>query len=359
MRAHHQADQIANLSGFNLSPLIKADWRTAHCDGGAAIERVGKRGEDKLTRSTLIASPIRGSSPTLTSRAAIMLGVALAATPTAALADAQVRGSAEAVTIEARNTSVEEILKALSGTFDVHYRSSANLQMRVTGNYEGSLQRVMKRILDGYSYFVKSGDGRIDLTVLDAPRITPSSGASAPFRVVGLPADTVPAQPPPAIAAVEKSVTPASPAAPSTGAPSSFEFAGSPPYPPPHAEGKVPVQSSPAIAIVQPPGPPASPAAPSSRRRDHLLIAGGTESRPSPPRRIKIASSSGHWKKSKHHVLRTRLAHSSIVCGRRVRSFGSPIMVPVSSSYWLAREPLYLRSVATCAPRRHARIQKD
>ncbi len=286
-----------------------------------------------------------------------MLGVALAAAPTAALADAQVRGSPEAVTIEARNTSVEEILKALSGTFDVHYRSAANLQMRVTGNYEGSLQRVMKRILEGYSYFVKSADGRIDLIVLDAPRTAPASGASAPFRVVGLPADTVPPQPPPAIAAVEQSVTPPSPAAPSTAASRSFEIAGSPP--PPRAEGKVPARPSPAIAIVQPPRSPASPAAPSSRRRDHLLVAGGTESRPSPPRKIKIASSSGHWRKSKHHVLRTRLAHSAIACARRVRSFGSPIMMPVSSSYWLAREPLYLRSVATCAPRRHARIQQD
>jgi len=282
-----------------------------------------------------------------------MLGVALAAAPTAALADAQVRGSPEAVTIEARNTSVEEILKALGGTFDVHYRSSANLQMRVTGNYEGSLQRVMKRILEGYSYFVKSADGRIDLIVLDAPRTAPASGASAPFRVVGLPADPVPPQPLPAIAAVEQSATPASPAAPSTAASRSFEIAGSPP--PPRAEGKVPAQSSPPIAVVQP--PPASPAAPSSRRRDHLLVAGGTESRPSPPRRIKVAS--GHWKKSKHHVLRTRFAHSSIACARRARSFGAPIMISVSSSYWLAREPLYLRSVGTCAPRRHGRIQQD
>jgi hypothetical protein len=284
-----------------------------------------------------------------------MLGVALAAAPTAALADAQVRGSPEAVTIEARNTSVEEILKALSGTFDVHYRSSANLQMPVTGNYEGSLQRVMKRILDGYSYFVKSNDGRIDLTVLDAPRTAPSSSASTPFRVVELPADTVPPQPLPAIAAVEQSVTPALPAAPSTGAPSTFEIAASPP--PPQGEGKVPAQSSP--AAVQPPGPPASPAAPSSRRRDHLLVAGGTESRPSPPRRLKIASGSGHGRKGKHHVLRTRLAHGAIVCSRRVRSFGSPMMLPVSSSYWFARDPLYLRLAATCAPRRHARIRQD
>src|SRR5262245_30810622 len=246
-----------------------------------------------------------------------MLGVALAAAPTAALADAQVRGSPEAVTIEARNTSVEEILKALSGTFDVHYRSSANLQMRLTGNYEGSLQRVMKRVLDGYSYFVKTTDGRIDVTVLDAPRTAAATGASPLFRVVGQPADTVPAQPTPAIAAVEPSATPVSPAAPSTRALSSSEIAGPQPYPPPQAqeskstyppplggEGKAPAQPSPAIAVVQPPRLPASPAAPSSRKRDHLVVAGGTESRPSPPRRIKIAGSH-HWKKSKHHVRRT------------------------------------------------------
>ena len=324
-----------------------------------------------MTKLTLIASPIRCGSPTHTAGAVIALGVALVAAPTAALAEAQVRGSPEAVTIEAKNTSVEEILKALSGAFDVHYRSSANLQMRVTGNYEGSLHRVMKRVLDGYSYFVKSGDGRIDVTVLDAPRTAEATGASPPFRVVGAPADAVP-QPPPAIAAVERSVTSASPAAPSTGAPSSSAIAGPPPYPPPQAEGKsiyppplaaegrtaAPAQPSPpTIAVVQPPGPPAAPAAPSSRRRDQLLVAGGTESRPSPPRRIKTASSH-QWKKSKHHVRRTRLARSAIVCSRRIRSFGAP-MIPVSSYYWHAREPLYLRSVANCAPRRHARIQKD
>src|SRR5262245_11160083 len=129
-----------------------------------------------MTKLTLIGSPIRCGSPTHTAGAVVALGVALAAAPTAALSEAQVRGSPEAVTIDARNTSVEEILKALSGAFDVHYRSSANLQMRVTGNYQGSLHRVMKRVLDGYSYFVKTTDGRIDLTVLDAPGGAPSAG---------------------------------------------------------------------------------------------------------------------------------------------------------------------------------------
>jgi hypothetical protein len=305
-----------------------------------------------LTRLTLIALPIRCGSPTLTAGAVIMLGVALATAPTAALAEAQVRGSPEAITIEAKNTSVEEILAALSGAFDVHYRSSANLQTRLTGSYQGSLQRVMKRVLEGYSYFVKTGDGAIDLTVLDAPRTAPAIGASPPVRVVARPADAVPAQPSPAIAAVEPAVIPASPSAPSTAASPSFGMAG-------RLESDVPAQPSPAIAIVEPRVPPAPPPAPSSRRRDHLVAAGGNESRQSPPRRIKIASGSRQWKKSKYHVRRTSLARRSTFCSRSIRSFGLPMVIPVSSYYWLARDPLHFRSVANCAPRRHARSQKN
>jgi len=289
-----------------------------------------------------------------------VLGVALAAAPTAALAEAQVRGSPDAVTIEAKNNSVEEILAALSGAFDVHYRSSANLQTRLTGNYEGSLRRVMKRVLDGYSYFVKTGDGRIDITVLDTPRTALATGASPPFRVIGRPQDAVSAQQPPPPyppplagegregAAVEPSASPASPAAPSAEASPSFQVAGPPPYPPAQAEeGRAggPAQPSPAAAVVDPHALPASPAAPSSRKRDHVLAAGGKELRPSPPRRIKIASGPHRWKKS-HHVRRARLARAAL-CSRPTRSFDWP-MIPVSSYYWLESEQARLRSIHAC-----------
>jgi hypothetical protein len=307
------------------------------------------RGEDKLTRLTLIALPIRCGSPTLKASAAIALGVALAAAPSAALADAQVRGSPEAVTVEAKNTSVEEVLKALSGAFDVHYRSSVNLQTRFTGNYEGSLQKVMKRVLDGYSYFVKIADGRIDLTVLDAPRGAPLNGAADFVRVVATPAEA--AQPSPVVAAVEPS-----PPAPSAAASSSFGSVGPrPSFPPQTGEDRVgaPAPPPPAIAGVDPPAPPA----PSSRRRDDAAVVSGKESRPLPPPRIKIASSSGHWKKGRHHARRTRLANSTALCRRPVSSFGLPMMIPVSSYYWFQREPLYVRSVPNCTLRRYGRVK--
>jgi hypothetical protein len=309
------------------------------------------RGEDTLTRSTLIALPIRCGSPTHKASAAIALGVALAAAPSAALADAQVRGSPEAVTVEATNTSVEEVLKALSGAFDVHYRSSVNLQTRLTGNYQGSLQRVMKRVLDGYSYFVKIGDGRIDVTVLDAPRGAPLTGAADFVRVVAPPAAAAPAQPSRVIAAVE-----ASPPAPSAATSSSFGSVGPRPSSPPQTgQDRVgtPAPPPPAIAGVDPPAPPA----PSSRRRDDPAVVSGKESRPLPPRRIKIASSSGHWKKGRHHARRTRLANSMVLCRRPVSSFGLPMMIPVSSYYWFQRGPLYVRSVPNCTLRRYGRVK--
>jgi hypothetical protein len=307
------------------------------------------RGEDKLTRLTLIALPIRRGSPTHKASAAIALGVALAAAPSVALAEAQVRGNPEAVTVEAKNTSVEEVLKALSA-FDVHYRSSVNLQTRLTGNYEGSLQKVMKRVLDGYSYFVKIGDGRIDLTVLDAPRGAPVAGAADFVRVVAPPAEAAPAQPSPAIAAVE----PPAPV-PSTAASSSFDSVGPRPPSPQTREDRVgaPAPPRPAIAGVDPPAPPA----PSSRKRADPAVVSGKELRPLPPRRIKIASSAGHWKKGRHHARRTRLANSAVVCRRPVSSFGLPMMIPVSSYYWFQREPLYVRSLPNCTLRRYGRAK--
>jgi hypothetical protein len=283
-----------------------------------------------MARLTWVALPMRCGLPALNTRAAMMLGVALATAPTSALAEAQVRGSAQALTVEAKNAPVREVLAALSGAFDVHYRSTANLEARLTGNYEGSLRRVMKRILDGYSYIVKIGDDGTDLIVLDAPRTAPATGASPSFRLVALEADTTPVQPSLALAAIEPPVIVASPGPASTGLASSSKIVEQP-------APATPAQPSRGIAAAELPVPPASPAAPSSRQRDHLVVADGKALRPSPPRKIKMASGPHHWKNGKHHVRRTSLARSSISCTRHVRSFGVPMTFPVSSYDWIAR----------------------
>jgi hypothetical protein len=111
--------------------------------------------------------------------AAVALGVALAMAPTLALAEAHVRGKPDAVSVEAKNASVEEILVALSNAFDVRFRSSANLEKRLTGTYEGSLQQVVARVLSGYDFFVRSGETGIEITLLGSGKAVAVIGASS------------------------------------------------------------------------------------------------------------------------------------------------------------------------------------
>jgi hypothetical protein len=92
--------------------------------------------------------------------------VALTIAPSLALAETQVRGKPDAVSVEAQNSSIEEILVALSNSFDVRFRSSAKLEKRLTGTYHGSLQQVMTQILRGYDFFVKSGENGLEITLL-------------------------------------------------------------------------------------------------------------------------------------------------------------------------------------------------
>jgi hypothetical protein len=102
-------------------------------------------------------------------RAAIVVGIALATAPTPVLAEIQVSGSPDAVTIEARDTSVEDILVALSRAFDMDYRSSIDLDKRLYGTYVGPLSRVVTRILQGYNFVLKTDDGKISVTVVGTP----------------------------------------------------------------------------------------------------------------------------------------------------------------------------------------------
>jgi hypothetical protein len=126
-------------------------------------------------------------------RAAIVLGFALAAAPTLALADAQVRGKPNAVTVEAKNATIEEILVALANAFDVHFRSSTNLERRLTGTYVGSLQQVVTQVLRGYDFFTRSGESGVEIILL-------GSSANAPDRPVPIPSSggPVPTITPPA-----------------------------------------------------------------------------------------------------------------------------------------------------------------
>ena len=89
--------------------------------------------------------------------------------------EATLAGDRDELKIVTKDASVEEVLTALSSNFGVHYRSSASLDRRLTGNYAGSLERVLFRVLDGYNFIVSTTSGNVEVIILDRA----TSGVSA------------------------------------------------------------------------------------------------------------------------------------------------------------------------------------
>ena len=83
-----------------------------------------------------------------------------------ALAQVVVDGGPETVHIEARDVPLQEVLAALQDKFNLQYRSDDALQTRKTGIFDGPLQRVAARLLDGYDFAMKITPQGIDVLVL-------------------------------------------------------------------------------------------------------------------------------------------------------------------------------------------------
>lgn len=83
-------------------------------------------------------------------------------------AEARISGEPDGVRVEARDASVDEVMAGLVASFDLRYRSPAPLTRRVTGTYEGSLQHVVARLLDGYNFVMKTGSEGVEAWVYGA-----------------------------------------------------------------------------------------------------------------------------------------------------------------------------------------------
>jgi hypothetical protein len=114
--------------------------------------------------------------------------VTLTIAPSLAVAETQVRGKPDAVSVEAQNSSIEEILIALSNSFNLRFRSSANAEKRFTGTYQGSLQQVMTQILRGYDFFIKSDENGLEITLLGLGKTFAVAPVGSAQRLVLAPA---------------------------------------------------------------------------------------------------------------------------------------------------------------------------
>jgi hypothetical protein len=125
-----------------------------------------------------------------------MLAAALAMAPAPVWAGAKVSGSAEAVTVEARDSSIQEILALLSRDFHMEYRAPSDLNGRITGTYKGSLPQVVRRLLDGRNFVVESNPDGLAVTVFGGATTTGTVGRSFPQPTWQSPNRAVRSRPP-------------------------------------------------------------------------------------------------------------------------------------------------------------------
>jgi len=96
-----------------------------------------------------------------------LMTIALAALPAgSAAAEVNVTGDSKAVQIEAHDASIEDVMAALGASFGLQYRGTATLDRRITGSYRGTLQHVIRRVLDGYDFIMKTNVDDIEVTVV-------------------------------------------------------------------------------------------------------------------------------------------------------------------------------------------------
>jgi len=81
-------------------------------------------------------------------------------------ASVRVWGDMAAVRIDARRTTIADVLSALNAAFDISYRSAIVLDGEISGTYAGSLRRVISRVLDGYNYVIEQNDAKLDVIIL-------------------------------------------------------------------------------------------------------------------------------------------------------------------------------------------------
>jgi hypothetical protein len=109
-----------------------------------------------------------------------------------------VQGSPAAVHLEVRQTTIAQVLAALTTAYDMSYSASIPLERLLDGTYTGSLRRVVSRVLQGYNFAIEQDNTKLVVIIFDrggeqaiaAPRQHPVSEHRALLaRAASHPAD--------------------------------------------------------------------------------------------------------------------------------------------------------------------------
>jgi hypothetical protein len=98
-----------------------------------------------------------------------------------------IEGKPDAIHVEVRDVPLRGVLDAMQTKFNLRYRSNDALDTPVTGTFDGSLQHVAARALDGYDFAITITSDGIDVLVLrqsdgDSKAVVAALPAKAPAR---------------------------------------------------------------------------------------------------------------------------------------------------------------------------------
>jgi hypothetical protein len=76
-----------------------------------------------------------------------------------------IEGGPDALRLEAKGASLEDVLAALGAKFNLHYHASSTLDGSITGTYQGPLARVASRLLGDYDFVIKRSAEDVEIFV--------------------------------------------------------------------------------------------------------------------------------------------------------------------------------------------------
>jgi hypothetical protein len=104
---------------------------------------------------------------------AFIVAIACFASLSVACAEVQVSGSKDAVTVQAENALLGDIVAAVNSALHVKINVAPAINIPITGTYSGPLRRVLARMLAGHDFVLNSSGDR--MTIILATQAGPGA----------------------------------------------------------------------------------------------------------------------------------------------------------------------------------------
>ena len=133
---------------------------------------------------------------------AILVGALVVLLSPVSNAETRLTGQIDAVRMEARDASIEDVLTALGAAYGLRFRTVTPLGAHITRTFTGPLPKVVAQVLEGYDFVSKSTNGAVEVTVVGVVgdrQAVPSPEAVPAFATLLTPPAS-PSTPPPGVA---------------------------------------------------------------------------------------------------------------------------------------------------------------